>query len=228
MRFLAATLLLCGLGLLVSGSVGAAPRAAAAILGPIHCERLLLRIYGGPHLPGFTTGDGHRFHLAQAICVGSGGATRLSMDDRSSLPPLRRVHGVHALSSQRRRCSLVDARYSRAPRSLPVARHAVIQFAGWPPDFYMSRVTLLASDATPARFRSIVAPIAARIRQQRTRAAAPALAEHQSEATVVDLRDRHDMRVHVQAHRGLGVSGTLREFPRRHPRLMPEGEAAVP
>jgi hypothetical protein len=49
---------------------------------------------------------------------------------------------------------------------VPIAHHGGDQYAGWPPDFYMSSVKLIAHDATLARFRSIVAPIAARLMQR--------------------------------------------------------------
>ena len=49
---------------------------------------------------------------------------------------------------------------------VPVAHHGGEQYAGWPPDFYMSRTNQLATHATSARFRSIVAPITARLTQQ--------------------------------------------------------------
>ncbi|MDP9286043.1 MAG: hypothetical protein M3P41_13975, partial [Actinomycetota bacterium] len=35
---------------------------------------------------------------------------------------------------------------------VPVRHHAGDQYVGWPPDFYMSSVKLLATDATQARF----------------------------------------------------------------------------
>ena len=49
-----------------------------------------------------------------------------------------------------------------------VRRHGGEAYAGWPGDFYTSpsSVKLLAPNASPARFRSIVAPLAARVREQ--------------------------------------------------------------
>ena len=40
------------------------------------------------------------------------------------------------------------------------------QYAGWPADFFMGRIRMLATHVTPARFHSIVAPIAARLMQE--------------------------------------------------------------
>ena len=117
-------------------------------------------------LPGLSTGNGHHFHIAQAICVGSGGplACRWTTGHRSRLYPEFRVFTRSPLNGGVVRAWTLA---TRAGHGLsPVAQHAGDQYAGWPPDFYMSRTTLLGTDATPTRFRSIVAPIAARLRQQ--------------------------------------------------------------
>ena len=67
--------------------------------------------------------------------------------------------------------------YTRSPLNGGVVRswtlatragHGLVPVAhlrGGPPDFYMSGTTLLAGDASAARFRSVVAPIAARLTQ---------------------------------------------------------------
>ena len=49
---------------------------------------------------------------------------------------------------------------------VPVVHRGGDQFVGWPADFYMSRVKLLATHANQARLRSIIAPLAARVAQQ--------------------------------------------------------------
>ena len=136
MRSLAATLLLCGLGLLVPGSAGAVPKPPPKFWSPGRCERVLLGVYGGPTF-GFPlrTGDGHNFHVAQAICVGSGGAracrwttghhsplspyTTHLPTARPPLSPLLGVQGVHAFSFERRHCPFVDARHTRGRRPRP-------------------------------------------------------------------------------------------------------------
>ena len=46
-----------------------------------------------------------------------------------------------------------------------IVHHYGDQYAGWPADFFLSHARVLATHATPTRFRSIVAPIAARLRQ---------------------------------------------------------------
>jgi hypothetical protein len=48
----------------------------------------------------------------------------------------------------------------------PIVHHYGDQYVGWPADFFLSHVRLLAIRTNAARFRSIVAPIAARLRQQ--------------------------------------------------------------
>ena len=55
---------------------------------------------------------------------------------------------------------------TRAGRSLtPIKHHAGDRYVGWPADFYMSRVDLLATNATAARFRSLVATVVRRARR---------------------------------------------------------------
>ena len=165
-RSLAATLAMLTLVLLASRSAGAAPPPPPEFWTASRCERVLLDIYGGPHAPGLTTGNGHHFHIAQAICVGSGGsrACRWTTGHRSRLYSEFTVFTRSPLNGGVVRSWTLA---TRAGHGLaPVAHHAGDQYVGWPPDFYMSRTTLLATDATAARFRSIVAPIAARLRQQ--------------------------------------------------------------
>jgi len=164
MRPLAATLLLCGLGLLVSASVGAAPPPPPKFWTASHCERVLLDICGGPQAPALTTGNGHSFHIGQVICAGSGGphACRWTTGHHSRLYSEFRVFTRSPLNGGVARAWTLATRAGH--RLSPVWHRAGDQYAGWPPDFYMSRTKLLASD--PARFRSIVAPIAARLRQQ--------------------------------------------------------------
>ena len=149
----------------VVATAGAAPPPPPKFWSASRCENFLLDTYGGPHRPPLATGKGHNFHVGQAICVGTGGprACRWTTGHRSRLYSEFRVFTRSPLNGGVVRSWTLATR--ARPGFGPVAHHAGDQYAGWPPDFYMSRTTLLASDATSARFRSIVAPIAARITQ---------------------------------------------------------------
>ena len=171
MRILAATLLLCCLGLLVSGWAGAVPKPPPKFSSPAHCERVLLGVYGyaSRFAPGgfpLPDGNGYYFHVGQATCVGSGGARacRWTTGRRSRLYAEFRVFTRSPLNGGVVRSSMLATRVANG--LVPVAHHAGEQYVGWPPDFYMSTTNRLATDATPARFRSIVAPIAARVAEQ--------------------------------------------------------------
>ena len=105
------------------------------------------------------------------------GTTDLPLDERSSCAPLLGVHGVHALSprvcpecraSGTRRCSLIHARHTRTlrPRTDRASlRGPVRRLAGR----LLQRPRPGARNpTTPARFRSLVAPIAARLTRNET------------------------------------------------------------
>ena len=47
-----------------------------------------------------------------------------------------------------------------------IVHHYGDQYVGWPADFFTAHGRLLATHVTPAHFRSIVAPIAARLMQE--------------------------------------------------------------
>ncbi len=161
-----------------TGAAGSSTAAAAAVpqpppkfWSPGRCERVLLGVYGyGSRVaPGgfpLPDGNGHNFHVGQAICAGSGGADacRWTTGHRSRLYSQFRVFTRSPLNGGVVRSWTLATRAGQ--RLIPVAHHAGDQYVGWPPDFYMSRTKLLATGATSARFRSIVAPIAAREVQQ--------------------------------------------------------------
>ena len=48
----------------------------------------------------------------------------------------------------------------------PIVHHYGDQYAGWPVDFYNAHARVLETNTTAARFRSIVTPIAARLKQR--------------------------------------------------------------
>jgi len=182
LRYLAATLLVCSLALLSSGWGGAVPKPPPKFWSAGRCERVLLGVYGyalrlAPpsvrhQLSGATggfplpTGHGNTFHVGQAICVGSGGplACRWTAAHSSHLYSEFSVFTRSPLNGGVVRSWTLATRVSHG--LVPVAHHAGDQYAGWPPDFYMSSARLLATDATSARFHSLVAPLAARVAQQ--------------------------------------------------------------
>jgi hypothetical protein len=168
MRVLAAKLVLCSLALLASGSAGAVQKPPPKFWSADRCERVLLGVYGGPSF-GFPlpTGDGHNFHIGQAICVGSGGphACRWTAGSRSRLYAEFKVFARSRLNGGVVRSWTLATRRGHA--LVPVAHRGGEQYVGWPPDFYMSRVKLLATHANQARFRSIIAPLVARVAQQK-------------------------------------------------------------
>lgn len=124
------------------------------------CERVLLDIYGSGELS-LPNGTGHHFGIGQMICVGSGGldACRWRTSGHRS-----RLYSEFRVFTRSPGNGGVVRSWTLATRTgrglVPVAHHTD---AGWPIDFYMSRTTLLATDATPARFHNIVSPIAARL-----------------------------------------------------------------
>jgi len=164
MRLPAATLVVCGLCLVAAGWAGAAPAPLPPKFWTVsHCEEVLR----ARDLP-VSTADGHYFHLGQPICVGTGGphACEWTPDRRS------RVYSEFTVFSRSRYIGGVVRSFTLATRSgfglIRVGHHAGDDYLRWAPDFFMSpaSVRLLAPDVTPARFRLIVAPIAARITQQ--------------------------------------------------------------
>jgi hypothetical protein len=124
------------------------------------CERTLLRYPA----EGGSTVDGRGFHVGLAICVGTGGphACKWTTDHRS------RLYSRFIVFSRARWGTAVRS-FILATRGGPglVANRHIFgdRYVGWPADYYMSpaSVKLLATNASPARFRSIVAPIAAHL-----------------------------------------------------------------
>jgi hypothetical protein len=166
MRTLATAIVLFGLVAPAAASAGAVPKPPPKFWSPGRCERVLLATSGGPGGFPLPDGSGHGFHLAQAFCVGSGGslACRWTTGHRSRLYSTLRVFTRSPLNGGVVRSFTLG---TRAGQSLvPVQPRGGDQYAGWPPGFYMSSTTLLATDATAARFRSLVAPMAARLAQQ--------------------------------------------------------------
>jgi len=158
-RFLPATLVLCGLGLLVIDSAGAVPKPPPKYWSPARCERVMLTQHPA---------------VRQVICVGSGGPTtcRWTSGHRARLYSeltvftrlrQRYVAGSGVEPGVVRSFTLVTRARTGFDR---IVHHYGDQYAGWPADFFNGHVRVLATRATPARFRSIVAPIAARLRKK--------------------------------------------------------------
>jgi hypothetical protein len=162
-----ATLVVFGVALVTAGWARAAPPPPPPpkFWSPARCERVL-RTYGDRE--GGLTVEGHGFHTGLVICVGTGGphACKWTSDHRS------RLYSQFTVFSRSRYVGGVVRSFTLATRGGPglirQAHHAGDQYVGWPPDYYMSpaSVRLLATGASPARFRSIVAPIAAGLMQQ--------------------------------------------------------------
>lgn len=90
MCLLVAALAPIGVGLLLIGSAGGVPKPPPKFWSATRCERTVLHVSGGvPPTRGFPLPDsnGHRFHVSQAICVGSGGphACRWTAGHRSRI-----------------------------------------------------------------------------------------------------------------------------------------------
>ena len=167
MRLLPATVAVFSLGLTATGSAGAVPKPPPKFWSATRCEHVLLTVYGGPTF-GFPlpAADGHVFHVGQALCVGSGGpnACRWTSGRRTRLFAEFAVFTHSRLNGGIVRSWTLDTR--AGPGLVPVRHHAGDRYAGWPADFYMSSVEVIATGAAPARFRSIVVPIAAQLAER--------------------------------------------------------------
>ena len=158
-RSLAATLVLCSLGLLVVGSAGAVPKPPPKFWSPARCERVMLTQHPA---------------VRQVLCVGSGGPVTC----RWTSGRRARLYSEFTVFTRLRQRYVAGAgvepgvvrSFTLATRARPgfgrIVHHYGDQYIGWPADFFMGYVRLLATHATPAGFRSIIAPIAARLMQK--------------------------------------------------------------
>ena len=166
MRILAATLLLCSLGLLAAGWADALPKPPPPpkFWSTSHCERVL-HVQGDDRV---VTAQGDGFHVGLRVCVGMGApqACKWTADHRS------RLYSRFLVFSRSRYVGGIVRSWTLATRGgaglVAVRRHGGEAYVGWPADFYTSpsSVKVLAPNASAARFRSIVAPLAARVREQ--------------------------------------------------------------
>jgi hypothetical protein len=161
MRYQAVALLLCGLGLLVSGSAAASPQPPPKYWSVARCEQAL-RLHDLIH-----TSEGHNFHAGETACVGTGG----SRDCKWTAGHRSRLYSQFMVFTRSRYIGSIIRSFTLATRGGPGlygVRNGGDQYVGWPAFFYFSpaSVRLLARDSTRASFRSIVAPIATRLTQQ--------------------------------------------------------------
>ena len=163
-RSLAGTLVLASLVLLLAGWTGAAPLPPLAKFWTAsHCKQVL-----HAHDHALPTADGDYFHAGLTICVGTGGAPACewTSDHRS------RVYSQFMVFTRARyiggsvRSFIIATRASHG--LIRMGHHAGDDYAKYRADFYMSpaSVKLVATNATPARFRTVVAPLAAHLTQQ--------------------------------------------------------------
>ena len=162
LRFLPATLALCGLCLLVIGSAGAVPKPPPRYWSAARCERVLPREHPG---------------IREVICVGSGGESscRWTTGHRVRLYSVLRVFAWYrqanfsSLGMRGLEPGVVRS-FTLATRARPgfgrIVHHYGDGYIGWPADFYMGQVRLVGRYVSAVRFRAFVAPLAARLAQR--------------------------------------------------------------
>ena len=155
-----AALLLYGLGVLVPASVGAVPKPPPKFWSPARCERVMLTQHPA---------------VRQVLCLGSGGPAncRWTSGHRarlySELTVFTRLRQRYVPAAGQVVPGVVRS-FTLATRARPgfdpIVHHYGDQYVGWPADFFISRVRLLAIRVAPAHFRSVIAPIAASLARQ--------------------------------------------------------------
>lgn len=160
LRFFAFPLALCGVALFVVASAAAVPKPPPKYWSPARCERAMEDRPLAP--PG------------QVVCVGTGGPQRCrwTSGKRARLYSEFTVfmrHGYAYVEGLGGHNGVVRS-FTLATRARPgfhrIVSHWGDQYVGWPADFFKRHVAVLATNATPAEFRSIVAPISARLGRQ--------------------------------------------------------------
>jgi hypothetical protein len=117
------------------------------------CEQLFARDHG------VTNAQGYGFHLGLTICVGTGGPQACTGVSG------RRLYSQFTVFTRSRFIGGVVRSFTLATRAGPGLARIGPRQRGRPAEFYYSptSVRMLAPDATPARFRTIVAPLAAEL-----------------------------------------------------------------
>lgn len=158
MRFLAAAFVFCSLSLAAVGSAAAAkpPPPPPQFWSVSRCERVLPKEHP---------------KILQVTCVGSGGPARCrwASGRRMQLYSELRVFAWyrHAHFSTLGMTDLepgVIRAFTLATRARPgfarIVHRYGDQWLGWPADFYMGQVRLVATRVSAAHFRAFVAPLA--------------------------------------------------------------------
>jgi hypothetical protein len=163
MRVPRALLLFCGIVLLVPASAGAVPKPPPKFWSPARCERVMLTQHPA---------------VRQVLCVASGGPStcRWTSGHRARLYSeftvfTRLLHlNVTGGSDAGAVQPSVVRSFTLATRARPgfgrIVHHYGDQYAGWPADFFMGHVKVLATHVTPGQFRPVVAPFATRMMQE--------------------------------------------------------------
>lgn len=159
LRLLAVALVVCGLSLLDRTSAGAVPPPPPKFWSAARCEQVMLA---------------RRVPPLQVQCVGFGGpgACRWTSGHDARLYSKFRVFTLYrqlTVDSSGPQPGVVRA-FTLATRArpgyAPIRSYYGDTYVGWPADFLMRYVRVLATHASPAQFRSIVAPIAGRLTEQ--------------------------------------------------------------
>jgi hypothetical protein len=163
MRFLTTTVVSCGLFLSVGWAAAAPPPPPPKFWSQAHCERVVAWHHSWSP-------------SRQVICVGTGGPSgcRWTSGHRARLYSEFMVFTRYDHTNVRGVGFGVVPGVVRSvrlstrarPGFVSIRRHFGDQYAGWTADFFTAHRRLLATGATSARFRSIVAPMAARGTQQ--------------------------------------------------------------
>ena len=164
MKLAVSLVLLCATAALVAAGASSAPRQAPSTWywTPLACKQKLQPSGLNPP-PGsgalILTTDGRGFHVAQAVCVGTGGQQTCAWTagNGSRLYSAFTVYTRSDFGGVVRSFSLD----THPGRGIPVPRKTTQR-----PLAYVSNIKLVTTGANPARFGAIVGPIAARLAQQ--------------------------------------------------------------
>ena len=156
-RLLATMLVICGAGLLAAAPLGAVPKPPPKFWSAARCERTMLSRQGTPR---------------QAICIGIGGPSACRWTKGrarlySEFRVFTRYEQLYVPAARSGQFDVVRA-LTLSTRARPgfarIVHHYGDPYAGWPADYFIRHVTVLATDVSQARFRPLVAPIAARLK----------------------------------------------------------------
>jgi hypothetical protein len=158
MPVLKAALLMFGVGLLAA-SACAVPKPPPKFWSSARCERVMLTQHPA---------------VTNVLCVGTGGSAACRWT--SGRARLFSEFRVFARLRQRYvyRTRTVEPGVVRAftlatrsrPGFAPIVHHYGDSYVGWPADFFIARIRVLAIHVDSADFDSLVAPIAARLIQR--------------------------------------------------------------